>query len=91
MNSNLELVIRIFDPGVKFNVDVHAILEFKRYYKRWEGHVCANNGKCTVTFSRRNIDNEDFVDFSLKSFNWSIFANEFKWYRTDPHKGNFQL
>uniref|UniRef100_A0A1J3JJZ3 Endo-1,4-beta-xylanase A n=1 Tax=Noccaea caerulescens TaxID=107243 RepID=A0A1J3JJZ3_NOCCA len=42
--------------------------------------------------SRSNIDNEDFVDFFLKNFNWAVFANELKWYWTEPEKGklNYQ-
>lgn len=39
--------------------------------------------------SRTNIDNEDFVDFFVKNFNWSVFGNELKWYWTEPQKGNF--
>ncbi|CAL9238291.1 unnamed protein product [Arabidopsis halleri] len=42
--------------------------------------------------SRSNIDNEDFVDFFLKNFNWAVFANELKWYWTEPEQGklNYQ-
>ncbi|XP_048444307.1 LOW QUALITY PROTEIN: endo-1,4-beta-xylanase 1 [Pyrus x bretschneideri] len=39
--------------------------------------------------SRTNIDNEDFVDFFVKNFNWAVFGNELKWYWTEPQKGNF--
>ncbi|ESW32962.1 hypothetical protein PHAVU_001G032300 [Phaseolus vulgaris] len=39
--------------------------------------------------SRSNIDNEDFVDFMVKHFNWAVFGNELKWYWTEPQQGNF--
>ncbi|RXH72925.1 hypothetical protein DVH24_012609 [Malus domestica] len=39
--------------------------------------------------SRTNIDNEDYVDFFIKNFNWAVFGNELKWYWTEPQKGNF--
>lgn len=39
--------------------------------------------------SRTNIDNEDFVDFFVKNFNWAVFGNELKWYWTEPQQGNF--
>ncbi|XP_057721324.1 endo-1,4-beta-xylanase 1-like [Arachis stenosperma] len=39
--------------------------------------------------SRMNIDNEDFVDFFVKHFNWAVFGNELKWYWTEPQQGNF--
>ncbi|OMO51502.1 Glycoside hydrolase, family 10 [Corchorus capsularis] len=42
-------------------------------------------GSC---FSRTNIDNEDFVDFFVKNFNWAVFGNELKWYWTEPQQGN---
>lgn len=38
--------------------------------------------------SRTNIDNEDFVDFFSKNFNWAVFGNELKWYWTEPQQGN---
>ena len=38
--------------------------------------------------SRSNIDNEDFVDFFVKNFNWAVFGNELKWYWTEPQQGN---
>ncbi|KOM42189.1 hypothetical protein LR48_Vigan04g238700 [Vigna angularis] len=38
--------------------------------------------------SRSNIDNEDFVDFFVKHFNWAVFGNELKWYWTEPQQGN---
>ncbi|KAL6542605.1 Glycoside hydrolase, 10 [Orobanche minor] len=43
-------------------------------------------GSC---LNRTNIDNEDFVDFFTKNFNWSVFGNELKWYHTEPQQGNF--
>ncbi|XP_047341694.1 endo-1,4-beta-xylanase 1-like [Impatiens glandulifera] len=42
-------------------------------------------GSC---ISRSNIDNEDFVDFFTKHFNWSVFGNELKWYWTEAQQGN---
>ncbi|KAG7943426.1 hypothetical protein I3843_15G038100 [Carya illinoinensis] len=39
--------------------------------------------------SRTNIDNEDFVEFFAKNFNWAVFGNELKWYWTEPQQGNF--
>ncbi|XP_071728739.1 endo-1,4-beta-xylanase 1-like [Rutidosis leptorrhynchoides] len=38
--------------------------------------------------SRSNIDNEDFVAFLVKNFNWAVFGNELKWYWTESQKGN---
>ncbi|KAL7142028.1 hypothetical protein ABFS83_08G095000 [Erythranthe nasuta] len=43
-------------------------------------------GSC---INRSNIDNEDFVDFFTKNFNWSVFGNELKWYWTEPQQNNF--
>lgn len=37
--------------------------------------------------SRTNIDNEDFVDFFAKNFNWAVFGNELKWYWTESQQG----
>ncbi|XP_065881253.1 endo-1,4-beta-xylanase 1-like [Euphorbia lathyris] len=42
-------------------------------------------GSC---MSRTNIDNEDFVDFFVKNFNWAVFGNELKWYWTESQQGN---
>ncbi|OVA14560.1 Glycoside hydrolase [Macleaya cordata] len=42
-------------------------------------------GSC---ISRTNIDNEDFVAFFVKNFNWAVFGNELKWYWTEPQQGN---
>ncbi|CAL9778504.1 unnamed protein product [Musa acuminata subsp. burmannicoides] len=41
-------------------------------------------GSCVM---RTNIDNEDFVDFFVKNFNWAVFGNELKWYWTEPQQG----
>ncbi|KAF6159697.1 hypothetical protein GIB67_029955 [Kingdonia uniflora] len=41
-------------------------------------------GSC---ISRTNMDNEDFVDFFVKHFNWAVFGNELKWYWTEPQQG----
>lgn len=43
-------------------------------------------GSC---FSRSNIDNEEFVDFFLKNFNWAVFGNELKWYSTEPEQEKY--
>uniref|UniRef100_A0A6N2MY98 GH10 domain-containing protein n=1 Tax=Salix viminalis TaxID=40686 RepID=A0A6N2MY98_SALVM len=43
-------------------------------------------GSC---MSRTNLDNEDFVNFFVKNFNWAVFGNELKWYWTEPQQGNF--
>ncbi|KAJ9545370.1 hypothetical protein OSB04_025077 [Centaurea solstitialis] len=42
-------------------------------------------GSCV---SRTNIDNEDFVAFMVKNFNWAVFGNELKWYWTESQRGN---
>lgn len=41
-------------------------------------------GSCV---SRTNIDNEDFVNFFAKHFNWAVFGNELKWYWTESQQG----
>ncbi|BAF12790.1 endo-1,4-beta-xylanase 1 [Oryza sativa Japonica Group] len=41
-------------------------------------------GACIM---RTNMDNEDYVDFFTKHFNWAVFGNELKWYWTEPEKG----
>lgn len=41
-------------------------------------------GSCV---SRSNIDNEEFVDFFKKHFNWAVFGNELKWYWTESEQG----
>ncbi|KAL0645804.1 hypothetical protein Bca4012_044095 [Brassica carinata] len=42
--------------------------------------------------NRTDIDNEDFVDFFTKNFNWAVFGNELKWYWTEAERGklNYQ-
>ncbi|GAB2293717.1 Glycoside hydrolase, 10 [Dionaea muscipula] len=42
-------------------------------------------GSC---INRTNIDNEDFVAFFTKNFNWAVFGNELKWYWTEAQQGN---
>ncbi|KAI3758448.1 hypothetical protein L6452_06011 [Arctium lappa] len=42
-------------------------------------------GSC---IGRTNIDNEDFVLFFVKNFNWAVFGNELKWYWTESQRGN---
>ena len=37
--------------------------------------------------NRSILDNEDFVDFFLKNFNWAVFSNELKWTHTEPKSG----
>ncbi|GJM96159.1 hypothetical protein PR202_ga12972 [Eleusine coracana subsp. coracana] len=41
-------------------------------------------GACIM---RTNMDNEDYVDFLTKHFNWAVFGNELKWYWTEPQRG----
>ncbi|CAI9753076.1 unnamed protein product [Fraxinus pennsylvanica] len=41
-------------------------------------------GSCINT---RDVDNEDFVDFFSKNFNWAVFGNELKWVWMEPRKG----
>jgi GH35 family endo-1,4-beta-xylanase len=41
-------------------------------------------GACIM---RINMDNEDYVDFFTKHFNWAVFGNELKWYWTEPACG----
>ncbi|KAK9215843.1 hypothetical protein WN944_007849 [Citrus x changshan-huyou] len=43
-------------------------------------------GSC---INRSQIDNEDFVKFFTKYFNWAVFGNELKWYWTESQQGNF--
>lgn len=43
-------------------------------------------GSC---INRTNLDNEDFVDFFVKHFNWAVFGNELKWYWTESQQGKF--
>jgi GH35 family endo-1,4-beta-xylanase len=41
-------------------------------------------GACIM---RINMDNEDYVNFFTKHFNWAVFGNELKWYWTEPACG----
>ncbi|XP_073104293.1 endo-1,4-beta-xylanase 1 isoform X2 [Elaeis guineensis] len=41
-------------------------------------------GSC---INKTNIENEEFVDFFVKNFNWAVFGNELKWYHTEPQQG----
>ncbi|PWA99355.1 glycosyl hydrolase family 10 protein / carbohydrate-binding domain-containing protein [Artemisia annua] len=41
-----------------------------------------NNFPIGTCISRTNIDNEDFVAYFVKNFNWAMFENELKWYWT---------
>ncbi|KAJ3674416.1 hypothetical protein LUZ60_005032 [Juncus effusus] len=41
-------------------------------------------GSCIM---RTNMDNEDFVSFFTKNFNWTVFGNELKWYWTEAQQG----
>lgn len=42
-------------------------------------------GSC---INRSQIDNEDFVNFFVRHFNWAVFGNELKWYWTESQQGN---
>ncbi|KAJ3685440.1 hypothetical protein LUZ61_014604 [Rhynchospora tenuis] len=41
-------------------------------------------GTCIL---RTDIENEDFVSFFTKNFNWAVFGNELKWYWTEAQQG----
>ncbi|KAJ4781128.1 hypothetical protein LUZ62_065385 [Rhynchospora pubera] len=41
-------------------------------------------GTCIL---RTDIENEDFVSFFIKNFNWAVFGNELKWYWTEAQQG----
>ncbi|XWS14847.1 hypothetical protein CRYUN_Cryun35bG0043600 [Craigia yunnanensis] len=56
------------------------------YVKVVQTHNSFPIGSC---INRTNIDNEDFVDFFVKNFNWAVFGNELKWYCTEQQEGNF--
>lgn len=43
-------------------------------------------GSC---INRNSLDNEDYVAFFVKNFNWAVFQNELKWYWTESQKGNY--
>ncbi|KAK7283220.1 hypothetical protein RIF29_12600 [Crotalaria pallida] len=57
-----------------------ALVKVKQFHNDFPIGTCIN---------RTNIDNEDFVDFFVKHFNWAVFGNELKWYWTEPQQGNF--
>ncbi|WVZ60077.1 hypothetical protein U9M48_010143, partial [Paspalum notatum var. saurae] len=50
-------------------------------------HQVSNNFPLGACIMRTNMDNEDFVDFFTKNFNWAVFGNELKWYWTEPQRG----
>ncbi|XP_037493703.1 endo-1,4-beta-xylanase 1 isoform X2 [Jatropha curcas] len=43
-------------------------------------------GSC---ITRTSLDNEGFVKFFIKNFNWAVFENEMKWSWTEPQEGKF--
>ncbi|CAH2070350.1 unnamed protein product [Thlaspi arvense] len=59
------------------------IVKVKQTYNSFPVGTCIN---------RTDIDNEDFVDFFTKNFNWAVFGNELKWYWTEAERGklNYQ-
>ncbi|XP_076899552.1 endo-1,4-beta-xylanase 1-like [Bidens hawaiensis] len=73
--------IRKRDITLKFSRSMHGAMVKVRQL-----HNSFPIGSC---ISRTNIDNEDFVDFFLKHFNWAVFGNELKWYWTESARGNF--
>ncbi|KAL6212323.1 hypothetical protein ACLB2K_017543 [Fragaria x ananassa] len=77
--------IRKRDAILKFS-GLDSSSAFGSYLKIKQSENSFPFGTC---ISRTNIDNEDFVDFFVKNFNWSVFGNELKWYWTEPQKGNF--
>ncbi|XP_058217199.1 endo-1,4-beta-xylanase 1-like isoform X4 [Rhododendron vialii] len=60
---------------------VGTIVDVKQTQNSFPIGACVN---------RTNIDNEDFVNFFTKHFNWAVFGNELKWYWTEPQQGNFK-
>ncbi|XVF39734.1 hypothetical protein PTKIN_Ptkin01aG0056500 [Pterospermum kingtungense] len=77
--------IRKRDVILKFSGDSSSSL-FGSSVKVIQAQNSFPIGSC---ISRTNIDNEDFVDFFVKNFNWAVFGNELKWYWTEPQQGNF--
>ncbi|KAF9603527.1 hypothetical protein IFM89_037008 [Coptis chinensis] len=76
--------IRKRDVILKFSgVDASSLLGTFVYVRQTQNSFPI--GSC---ISRTNIDNEDFVDFFVKNFNWSVFGNELKWYWTESQQGN---
>ena len=43
-------------------------------------------GSC---INRSSLDNDDYIAFFVKNFNWAVFQNEMKWYWTEQQKGNY--
>ncbi|XP_048226932.1 endo-1,4-beta-xylanase 3 isoform X1 [Ricinus communis] len=43
-------------------------------------------GSC---ITRTSMDNDAFVKFLVKNFNWVVFENEMKWSWTEPQEGKF--
>lgn len=77
--------IRKRDVVLKFNTSDSDTL-LGTYVKIRQTQNSFPFGSCV---NRTNIDNEDFVNFFTKNFNWSVFGNELKWYWTEPQQGNF--
>ncbi|XP_022772955.1 uncharacterized protein LOC111315484 isoform X2 [Durio zibethinus] len=77
--------IRKRDVILKFSGAGSSLL-FGTYVKVVQTQNSFPIGSC---INRTNIDNEDFVDFFVKNFNWAVFGNELKWYWTEPQEGNF--
>ncbi|KAL8145360.1 endo-1,4-beta-xylanase 1-like isoform X1 [Apium graveolens] len=71
------------DVILKFSGSDSSML-FGTFVKVRQTHNSFPFGTC---ISRSNIDNEDFVSFFTKNFNWSVFANELKWYWTESQQG----
>ncbi|XP_030537816.1 endo-1,4-beta-xylanase 1-like isoform X5 [Rhodamnia argentea] len=83
--KNLTDKLRKRDVVLKFSgADSSSLLDATVIVKQTQNSFPF--GSC---ISRTNIDNEDFVDFFVKNFNWAVFGNELKWYWTEPQKGNF--
>ncbi|XP_062158949.1 endo-1,4-beta-xylanase 1-like [Alnus glutinosa] len=77
--------IRKRDVILKFS-GVDSSISFGTFVKVRQTKNSFPFGSCV---NRTNIDNEDFVDFFTKNFNWAVFGNELKWYWTEPQQGNF--
>ncbi|RYR55593.1 hypothetical protein Ahy_A06g030778 isoform B [Arachis hypogaea] len=85
ITDKLKLFIRKRDVTLKFSG-----LDASNYSKTSvQVRQIQNNFPVGTCISRMNIDNEDFVDFFVKHFNWAVFGNELKWYWTEPQQGNF--
>ncbi|KAL5988334.1 Glycoside hydrolase, 10 [Asimina triloba] len=77
--------VRKRDVILKFSGSNSASL-FGTLVKVQQTHNSFPIGSCVM---RTNIDNEDFVDFLVKNFNWAVFGNELKWGWIEPQQGNF--